>query len=249
MDLTKETEKGRRIGRGEKAEGGGCIEPREKQKEEEEEADGRKKEKKRSRENSVTQRREKNQRRRRLRRSSSSGVNKIPPPKPPFLFGPPSLLPLEKYIESLLSFLSEEESEHRPKSLMRLEATRGELGRRSPSPSHFGALSSSSSSSSFLIAIDFEIGDRGEKEKMPNWCGFPKKNLTGKKEYEFEIKRAIHHSTICLPDSLTFIPRVCCPFFIGPILLLFDDKYAGLPATTKAGMLQPTDRSLLPHVR
>ncbi len=93
-----------------------------------------KKEKKRSRENSVTQRREKNQRRRRLRRSSSSGVNKIPPPKPPFLFGPPSLLPLEKYIESLLSFLSEEESEHRPKSLMRLEATRGELGRRSPLP-------------------------------------------------------------------------------------------------------------------
>ncbi len=74
---------------------------------------------------------------------------------------------------------------------------------------------------------------------MPNWCGFPKKNLTGKKEYEFEIKLAIHHSTICLPDSFTFISRVCCPFFIGPILLLFDDKYAGLPATTKACTNRP----------
>lgn len=52
-----------------------------------------------------------------------------------FFFAPPSLLPLEKYTESLLlSFLSEEEKEHRPKSLMRLEATRGELGRRSPLP-------------------------------------------------------------------------------------------------------------------
>ncbi len=163
-----------------------------------------------------------------------------------FFFAPPSLLPLEKYTESLLlSFLSEEEKEHRPKSLMRLEATRGELGRRSPLPVPLWG--------SLLLLFP-------HRNRLRNWRSrregknaqlvwFPKKNLTGKKEYEFDIKRASHHSTICLPDSLTFIPHIGCPFFIGPILLLFDDKYAGLPATTKAGIHQPTDRSLLPHGR
>ncbi len=136
MDLTKETKKGRRIGRGEKRQKGEDASSREKNKRRRKRR--RMAEKKRRRE--VGKTRSRNEEKRTnvavvFAEAAAAELTRSGRRSLLFFFAPPSLLPLEKYTESLLlSFLSEEEKEHRPKSLMRLEATRGELGRRSPLP-------------------------------------------------------------------------------------------------------------------